>query len=157
MNAASLAEIKRGLKDAHPETLIEVCLRLAKFKKENKELLTYLLFESADETAYRQSAIDELDEYLQQLPTGHIYYTKKGLRKILRRMNRLLTYSSDERTDVEVRLHFCEQLTRKLKLSSGSWPHKLYEAQRKKISVMLDKMDPDIRFDYQSRVESLTL
>ena len=48
MKAASISEIKTELKGLPPAQLTELCLRLARFKKENKELLTYLLFEAND-------------------------------------------------------------------------------------------------------------
>jgi len=44
MKAASSKEIKSALIEQSPTQLTELCLRLARFKKENKELLTYLLF-----------------------------------------------------------------------------------------------------------------
>ena len=44
MKAAGVKEIKKELNDRSKEELAELCLKLSKFKKENKELLTYLLF-----------------------------------------------------------------------------------------------------------------
>ncbi|MDO9156299.1 MAG: hypothetical protein Q7U17_05460, partial [Sediminibacterium sp.] len=52
MKAASVHEIKQALLSNSSKELAELCLRLAKFKKENKELLTYLLFEAHNEEAY---------------------------------------------------------------------------------------------------------
>ena len=49
MRSASVHEIKQELLTLKPAELVELCLRLAKFKKENKELLNYLLFEAQDE------------------------------------------------------------------------------------------------------------
>ena len=44
MKAAGVKAIKDDLKMRSKEELQELCLTLSKFKKENKELLTYLLF-----------------------------------------------------------------------------------------------------------------
>ena len=55
MKAATIHEIKQELVTLKPAALSELCLRLAKFKKENKELLTYLLFEAHNETEYVKS------------------------------------------------------------------------------------------------------
>ena len=55
MKAASIREIKQVLENSTKTELSEVCLRLAKYKKENKELLTYLLFEADDEQNYLQN------------------------------------------------------------------------------------------------------
>ena len=52
MKPASVNEIKQKLKDTDKKDLIEICQRLARFKKENKELLTYLLFEEDDLSNY---------------------------------------------------------------------------------------------------------
>jgi hypothetical protein len=62
MKAASINEIKQELQSLPPSRLNELCLRLARFKKDNKELLTYLLFEAADETAYIESVKKEIDQ-----------------------------------------------------------------------------------------------
>ena len=52
MKAATISEIKHELTQTNPSILIDLCLKLAKFKKDNKELLTYLLFEAHDEVAF---------------------------------------------------------------------------------------------------------
>ena len=52
MKAVSISEIKKELTNLDGKTLQEICLRLAKYKLENKELLTYLLFEAHDESSY---------------------------------------------------------------------------------------------------------
>ncbi|MCB0546499.1 MAG: hypothetical protein KDD19_02870 [Phaeodactylibacter sp.] len=45
MKAATIRELKQAMDNLSAGELVELCLRLARFKKENKELLTYLLFE----------------------------------------------------------------------------------------------------------------
>ena len=52
MKVASVKDLKIELKQRSNDELIELCLQLSKFKKENKELLTYLLFESDHEDHY---------------------------------------------------------------------------------------------------------
>ena len=44
MKAATLNELKHELSHLPAEELLDLCTRLARFKKENKELLTFLLF-----------------------------------------------------------------------------------------------------------------
>ena len=60
MKAASIQEIKKELNASDLETVQALCLRLAKYKKENKELLTYLLFEAHDEQTFSENAKEEL-------------------------------------------------------------------------------------------------
>ena len=52
MKAATINELKQELLNEKPARLTELCIRLARFKKENKELLTYLLFEAHDINGY---------------------------------------------------------------------------------------------------------
>ena len=59
MKAATITEIKKELKFKSSEELALLCLRLSRFKKENKELLTYLLFESEDEEAFIKGIKEE--------------------------------------------------------------------------------------------------
>ena len=62
MDAASIRELKTELQRRAPRESMELCLRLARFKKENKELLTYLLFEAQDESGYINSVKGRIDE-----------------------------------------------------------------------------------------------
>ena len=54
MRVASMAEIKQELKGLPAAEVLELCLRLARSKKENKELLTFQLFEAHDPASYIQ-------------------------------------------------------------------------------------------------------
>ena len=62
MKAATVKELKNELRECSPQELLQICLRLSKFKKENKELLTYLLFEASDEEGYIKNVKKELTE-----------------------------------------------------------------------------------------------
>ena len=63
MKIASLSEIKRELNERTPEELKAFCLRIAKFRKDNKELLNYLLFEAYDEENYKEVLKNEINGY----------------------------------------------------------------------------------------------
>ncbi len=81
MITASLKEIKSELHELDPDRLHEICLRLAKYKKENKELLTYLLFEAHDEQGYIAHVKNDVEMLFEELPKGNVYYVKKGAAK----------------------------------------------------------------------------
>ena len=74
MKAATVAQLKIELKFRDTEELLELCLRLSKFKKENKELLTYLLFEAHNEEGYIQTVQEELDEMFSEINTNSYFY-----------------------------------------------------------------------------------
>ena len=92
MKAASLAQIKKELKLRSSQDIEELCLRLARFKKENKELLTYLLFESQDEQDYITHIQETIDQEFDSIPNPNFYYLKTRVRKILRNLNNYIIY-----------------------------------------------------------------
>ncbi|MEL6976919.1 MAG: hypothetical protein AAGL29_16260, partial [Bacteroidota bacterium] len=81
MKAATVSQLKKELQYRNPEELLELCLRLSKFKKENKELLTYLLFEAHNEEGYIRTVQEELDEMFSEINTNSYFYIKKSVRK----------------------------------------------------------------------------
>ena len=81
MKAATLNELKKELANLPTKELVEICLRLAKYKKESKELLTYLIFESDNEANYIAAIKADIDEQFELLNTSNLYVAKKGLQK----------------------------------------------------------------------------
>ena len=107
MKTASLHEIKKELSTLKAATLLDLCMGLAKYKKENRELLTYLLFEAHDEAAYIESVKNEIDDQFMEVPDRNLYFVRKSLRKILRMTNRQIRYSGIRQSEIEIRIHFC--------------------------------------------------
>ena len=84
MKTATVHEIKQELLASPDKLLVDLCLRLSKFKKENKELLTYLLFEAHNEEGYIEEVKTTINEAFAELETGtNLYFAKKTIRKIL--------------------------------------------------------------------------
>jgi hypothetical protein len=158
MKASSVNEIKKELRTLDPELLQDICMRLAKYKKENKELLTYLLFEAHDEQSYIQNVKDEIDEQFKTLPRGNTYFIKKSLRKILRFANRQIKYSSINLTELEVRIHFCSNVkAAKVAMPGGTVLYNLYQQQLKKIKSIFEKLPEDLQSDYDREIRKLSI
>jgi hypothetical protein len=156
MKAASLNDIKKELVELDPKTVRDLCMRLAKYKKENKELLTYLLFEAHDESGYVNSIKAEMDDMFHSLPTGHVYYIKKSIRKILRMLNKLVKYSGIKQTELELRLYFCAKVKDAgVPLRSSTVLYNMNEQQLKKINVLLSQLPEDLQFDYKNEIAAL--
>lgn len=156
MKAASLSEIKKELASLDERVLQELCLRLARYKKENKELLTYLLFEAHNEQAYVENVKEDLNEMFQELPASNTYLSKKVLRKILRFANKQIRYSGVELTELELRIHFCSKVKEvRIPLQSGTVLFNLYQQQLKKINTVLGKLPEDIQGDYERELAKL--
>lgn len=156
MKAASLNEIKKELIYLDLKKVQDLCMRLAKFKKENKELLTYLLFESGDESAYVAGVKNEIDDHFALIPKSNVYLIKKSLRKILRITNKQIKYSEEKQTEVELRIHFCAKMKKAgLRLLPSQVLVNMYNQQLKKIEIALTKLPEDLQYDYHNEFEQL--
>ncbi len=158
MKAASVNEIKKELKDLSASELIELCLRLARHKKENKELITYLLFEAHDGQQYVKNVKEEIDKAFSQINTSNIYLAKKSLRKILRTANKLIRFAACKITEVEVLLHYCTNFRGLKKLWNKSTALiNLYNSQLKKIGSSIGVMHEDLQHDYLKELQRLEI
>jgi hypothetical protein len=156
MKAASIHEIKKELETLETDQLNALCLRLAKYKKENKELLTYLLFEAHNEDDYIKEVRNDTETQFEGLSKLNVYYIKKSLRRILRGLNKQIKYSSLPLTELELRIHFLKQMkNHSIPIHQNTLLMNIYQQQMKKIQQIQGKLDEDIVFDYQSDLEEL--
>jgi hypothetical protein len=158
MKASSINEIKKELRNLDPDALQAICMRLAKYKKENKELLTYLLFEADHEQSYVGQVKEDIDAHFSELPTGNTYYVKKSLRKILRFLNRQIRYSEVKETELELRIYFCSKMKyARIPMPGGTVLYNLYQQQLKKIHSVFDKLPEDLQSDYNREIKTLSI
>ena len=157
MKAASSNEIKQELKELSQSKLVDLCLRLARFKKENKELLTYLLFEADDREAYIRSVKQEIENGFSDINTASTYFAKKSLRKVLRMTNKYVRYTGNKQVEVELLLHFCMVLcSSKISFRKSTALNNLYTAQLKKIKAAISTLHEDLQYDYIRQLEGLS-
>ena len=152
MEAASLAEIKKVLMRMEHGELLDACLRLARFKKDNKELLTYLLFMSEDERGFASYLCGIIDDQFAETPNAH----KKTLRKTIRWMNKCLRFSRNKETEYQVRTHFCRALrSSKTPFRRQRVTMNMYTGQIKKIRKSIEKFHDDIKRDLEKEIVAL--
>ena len=157
MKIASLSEIKRELNERTPEELKAFCLRIVKFKKDNKELLNYLLFEAYDEENYKEVLKSEIEMEFAEMNTSSVYLAKKSIRRILRTVTKHIKYSNSKLTAVELLIFFCQKM-RELDLPyhESKVLVNLYNRQLQNIQKALSSLDEDLQFDYQSELENIS-
>jgi HEAT repeat protein len=156
MKAATVHDIKQELIHLQPAKLTEICLRLAKFKKENKELISYLLFEAGDENGYIQSVKNEMDEMFDEINQSTLYYTKKTLRKILRVTNKHIRYISGKTAEVELLIYFLRKIKqKKIPLQKSVLLANVYNGQQKKVQKLIQGLHEDLQHDYLQQMEQL--
>ncbi len=154
MTTASLQEIKKELRTLDADKVLEMCMRLAKYKKESKELLNYLLFEAHNEQAYIENVKEEMAALFKAIPSSNVYLIKKSLRKVLRFANRQIKYSGIKQTELEVRIFFCAKMKEvRIPLHTGTVLFNLYQQQLKKIENAFAKLPEDIQADYDRELK----
>jgi hypothetical protein len=157
MTSYSLNDIKKELQNTDPDRIHELCLRLARFKKENKELLSYLLFESHNEEAYVDSVKQHMDELFLEIPAGvNSYFIKKSLRKVLRAVNRQIKYSGVKMSELQIRIYFCAKMReQKIPRAVGTILGNIYNQQKSKVVSIFEKLPEDFQADFQREVKAL--
>jgi len=158
MKAASVNEIKRELKDVNPVELVELSLRLARYKKENKELISYILFEAHDQQQYIKNVKEEIDKAFSQINISNLYFAKKTLRKILRMANKFIRFAANKTTEVEILLHYCTNFKGLKKIWNKSTAlTNVYNSQLKKIETSVTTMHEDLQHDYLKELRRLEI
>ncbi len=156
MKAATVNELKSELINTPQQELVDLCVRLAKFKKENKELITYLLFESFDQEAWIANVKKEMEAQFEEMNKTNVYFMKKSLRKILRVTNKYIRYTGSAEAEASLLISFCT-----LTKGSGAPVEKnpviknIYQNQLKKISKAIGSLHEDLQYDYEKEMKLL--
>ena len=158
MKSTALQDLKKELQELPPKELVELCIALAKYKKDNKEYLGYLLFEAHNKTAFIAEVKAGVDKHFLELRNQpNLYYVKKGLRKQLRLLTKYSKYVNDKTLTAELLIYFCKKLKH-----SGIPFHKnklivnMYALQLKRITVLVNSFHEDLQADYRNDVEEIS-
>ena len=156
MKAVTVKKIKDELAHKSTNELIDLCLQLSKFKKENKELLTYLLFESHNEEGYIESVKEQMDDLFEQINTKSFFYIRKSVRKILKLVKKFIRYSKKKESEVELLLHFCYKLKNfKPSISGSQQLLNSFDRQVILIEKAIATLHEDLQYDYQLELNQL--
>ncbi len=158
MKAANSKQIKDELKTRSKAELLALCLRLARFKKENKELLTYLLFEAEDEQSYIDNVkLWMIDEFVsaKENKRSH-YHKKKAVRQILKNVKKYIRYSGNKETEVTLLIAFCNMYKDHIPLARKRLVFKnIYDRQVELIKKRVPLLHEDLQYDFGLEIEEL--
>lgn len=157
MKAVTVKKIKDELAHKSSDELIALCLRLSKFKKENKELLTYLLFEAENEESYIESVKEQLDVLFDKINRNSYFYIRKSVRKILTLTKKFIRYSKKKETEVELLMYFCEKLKAFEPKAIGESPRlaATFDRQIALIRKAIATLHEDLQYDYLLELDGL--
>jgi uncharacterized FlaG/YvyC family protein len=150
MTSPKLNDLKKELQHLDVNRLKDVCLKLAKHKVENKELLNYLLFYEDAKDEYINNIkgiiISEFDDL-----HPSIYYVKKQLSKLIRIMNKHIKFIGEKDKEIEIILCFCDEFIKHPIVKAGykALSLMLYR-QLKRANKIIPKLNDDLQFDYQN-------
>ena len=157
MKAVTLKQLKDELSHKSAIELKDLCLHLSRFKKENKELLTYLLFESHNEERYVESIKVQMDEQFEEINTKNYFFIRKTVRKILTQTKKYIRYSKNKETEVSLLLHFCKKLKMmKPSIHQSQRLENVYVSQLKMATKAIEKLHEDLQYDFQIELDNIT-
>lgn len=158
MKSHTIHEIQKELSTLEKKEVLELCMRLAKHKKENKELLSYLLFDVNDEKEYLEKVKKEIDTLFHEVNRKSAYTTKKGLQKVVRHLTKFIKNSSKKETELDLRIYFCKKVrAARIDLDSSKIISNLYYREIEKIKTAFSKLHEDLQYDYKEELEKLSI
>ena len=158
MKASTVSTLKKELNTLPAGDVLELCMKLVKYKKENKELLSYLLFDANNEAEFIRSIKEEINLQFTEINQSQLYYAKKSLRKILKTTNKYIRYSGHKQTEVELLIHFCMKLKHSgIPFKSSNSLLNIFKNQVRKIHIAIESLHEDLQHDYLDELDQLHL
>jgi hypothetical protein len=157
MKSASSSELKAALQNLNHKELEQVCMRISKYKKENKELLSYLLYEADNEFQYIENIKLEIDTFFENILVHTFKNLLKKLRKAIRIANKYIKFSGSKNVEVAVLVYVCQKLKPIVIPSNSTALINLYNRQIIKIDKALLKLDEDLQYDYNKEISEIQI
>jgi hypothetical protein len=156
MKAASISILKKELSTLPYSEVIKICMQIIKYKKENKELLNYLLFDAHNEQQFIENIKNEIDLQFQEINSSHLYFAKKSIRKILKLTNKYIRFSGHKQTEVDLLIYFCTKLKKSgIPIRTSTSLSNIYERKVEKIKLAVATLHEDLQFDYMPEIKAL--
>ena len=155
MDTASIKQLKDTLSTLGREELTGLLLRMVKFKKENKELLTFLLFEADDLDAYVYEISQEIRDEFENYRLKTAYYKRKGCRRILRMLKKYIKYAADKEVEVRLLLAYVSMVAESKTFITDRVIQKIAFRQLLLAEKSIVKLHEDLQYEYKLELEEL--
>ena len=150
-----LQDIKKELQHLSSLQIANLCLRLARYKKENKELLAYLLFQAENQDSFIEQVKAESGFMFSQLPV-HSYNAAKGMRKILRLLSKYNKFMGSKEAEIDLLINFCNNYVQYTDRKVTYKPMRLIlTRQMEKIRTLIGKLHEDMQEDYTQEYNNM--
>lgn len=156
MKPADSKDIKAALTKLESATLREIILRLARLKKENKELLTYILFDAADKEGYVAEINHYVTQQMGEVNVKSAHFARKSLRRILKTAWRLVKYSGDAECVIQVNLHLLEEMNKsKIPFGKSTALENIRSQVKAAIEKNLKLVHADLAHDFKRQLQKM--
>jgi len=150
-----LQDIKKELQHLPAAEMGELLLRLARYKKENKELLAYILFDANNEAAFIEKVKAESGFMFSQLPSRS-YDAAKSLRKILRLLTKYTKFTGSKEAEIDLLMSFCNNYVDYIDRKISYKPLRMIlTRQLLKLRTLIGKLHEDLQYDYTEEYNTL--
>lgn len=150
-----LQDIKKELQHLSSLQLADLCLRLARYKKENKELLAYLLFQADNQQSFIEQVKAESGFMFSQLPVNS-YNAAKSMRKILRLLGKYIKFMGSKEAEIDLFLNFCHNYIQYTDRKVSYKPMRLILIrQLLKLRTLISKLHEDLQADFANEYHDL--
>jgi hypothetical protein len=155
MKPATISEIKSALSQLTQNELMALCVKMASFRKENKELLTYLLFEADDQAMFIKNVKEEIAQIF-SMASSNMYLGKKTYRKALKAVNNYIRFAKNKTTEVELLIYYCNCMNNTMNpIHEYDVTANMYQRQIVKIEKALKTLHEDLQYDYGQQIDEL--
>ncbi|MBK7214987.1 MAG: hypothetical protein IPH88_17195 [Bacteroidales bacterium] len=156
METASLNEIRKAFGSLSPKEMAELCLRLGRYKKENKELITYILYYECDPSGFLRAVKNETNTQIAAINRSNNYYILKGIRKIIRMLDKYSHFAAKKEIEAEMHIYLWKSLRENgIWIPSQGTLRNLFERQFLKIKKSISELHEDLQFDYGEELKEL--
>lgn len=148
MEIPGLPEMKKELQTRGKPELLEICNSIARLKKENKEFLAYLLYDSDDPMGYADKFREAMDEQFEMLE-GSEYRMAKSLRKISNLIVKYAKFTKYKQGEAELIIHFLNHYRKAVNAKTKSaWLQGIAFQKLKALLEIIYSLPDDLQYDY---------
>ena len=157
MDKCSIASIRKELKNLEREELVLVCLRLARYKKDNKELVSFLVFQRNEEEFILEVKTEIHFEFT-GLKLLSAFQQKKILQKSIRKINKYSKFCLSKTFDLVMFMFICQSLRDSgISLYSHTFAGTIYKKILLKASKIHSTLHEEIQGDFNEDLLHLAI
>jgi len=156
MKPATLVQIRKELETISPQRLMALTLRLIKLKSENKEFVSYLLFDEDQLSEYLADLKFEISEVLDCASFSQSLIAKKALRKCQKSITKHARYMGSKDAEAELYMFMIRKIHEK---GINKYTHRtiqiIYLRCIERVKKLLPNIHDDLRGDFEIEIQNL--